>query len=181
MKSQLQIMVPLITKYRLKSQVKLSSLLQGAKYVSKIERTNKIILLFLLLFQSTPIYLLAPPTVHEAKRTLTIPYEIRHATPPTDGLKRNNLHNKETHDFDDTDNDDSEMDDFGNELSSIIGEEDNIKNRDNKNQPQVDMKELDKIDISDYSSHMAQSNNLTGFLTPVLLPKTTLQQPNNYR
>jgi len=123
----------------------------------------------------------APPTVREAKRTHTIPYEIRHATPPPDGLKRNNVNNKEIHDFDDIDNDRGEMDDFGNELSSTIGAEDNIKNRDDKNQPQVDIKDFDKIDISDDLSNLSKSNNLTGFLTPVLLPETTLQQPNNYR
>ena len=124
---------------------------------------------------------LAPPTVHEAKRTLTIPYEIRHATPPPDGLKRHDVNIKEIHDFDDIDNDHSEMDDFGNELKSTIGEEDSIKNTDDKNQSQADMKEFGMIDISDYSSNLSKSNNLTGFLTPVLLPETTLQQPNNYR
>ena len=137
--------------------------------------------LLLLLFQSTPIYRLAPHTVHEAKRTLTIPYEIRHATPSPDGLKRKYVNNKEIHDFDDIDNDHSEMDDFGNELNSTNGKEDNVKNRDNKNQPKFDIKDLDKIDISSYLSNLSNNNNLTGFLTPVLLPETTLQQPNNYR
>ena len=88
---------------------------------------------------------------------------------------------KEIHDFDDIDNDHSEMDDFGNEMNSTIGEEDSIKNRDDKDKPQVDMKDFDKIDISDSLSNLPKSDNLTGFLTPVLLPETTLQQPNNYR
>ena len=172
------------TEYEIQTQIpgKLSSLLHLNMFL-RFKEPTKQFCFFLLLFQSMPIYLLAPPTVHGAKRTLTIPYEIRHATPPPDGLKRNNVNNKEIHDFDDIDIDidHSAMDDFGNELNSTIGEEDSIKNRDNKNQPQVDMKDFDKINISDYFSDLSTSNNLTGFLTPVLLPKTTLQQPNNYR
>ena len=34
---------------------------------------------------------------------------------------------------------------------------------------------------NDNLANLSKSNNLTGFLTPVLLPETTLQQPNNYR
>ena len=111
-----------------------------------------------ILFASLLFIILAPPTENEDNNFVTIPFEIKHATPQPFQKYESIEHRIQ------------QFDDRASKTDGIdIGGESNTLHK------QITGK--DKIDVDDFGSAISFDNYQSGFLTPVILPKTTLHNP----